>query len=329
MHFKNNNLHAANELIDCVYSIYQLGGVITDIENAYGLTRGHSYYISKLESRSLQPLAALLNARSSVILDIDYDVFNQLIEQCINCSDSDINVLMRGVNENFTFKHTPECQLLQNFVHIMYSQLDSLFDTGTQFKTSIPSKTISLLSNLSGYRKSVLAFFLINKDVFKFRIDHASFTFAVRAFETKKNNVDAVHDLIKMGADYLFVRNYNGFCDVCLAYFTFMRKVYDIKIQPFASFELYKLTDAYAVYNESLAKNSYKESVIAAHKSTKLPIAIIIEAIQRFEEDSDELDDDDFADIDEILEITSRTDVGEHDNETTDNSSLSNDNLSN
>lgn len=306
MHFKDNELLAANELIDCIYSRYQLGGVIGDVEEEYGLKRDHTYYISKLDSSCIQPLSALVNARSAIMIEINYKVLNNAIQRCIDSSSSDINKLMRGVNDNFNFSHTPECQLLHNLIHVLYSQLDSFYDSGKAFETSLNAETIFLLSKLTGYKKSVLPFFLINKDSFRFKINHSELTFAIRAFETKRKNVNAVHELIKMGADYLFVRNYNDCCDVSLVYFRFMRKVYNINVPQLRTVELYKLTDAYSVFNEAMKSMSYKDSVIKACNSTKLNIATVTEAIERFNQEQCDDEEDDFdSDLDELLDLTS------------------------
>lgn len=296
---------ATAELVDTVLSRFQRKAVIGDLESEFGLTRDHLFYLQGVSSYSVQAFSALIDAREAVQLTFDVEKLNGLLNSCLSASSADINKLLNFIDDKFNGYHTVEFKVANNFIDLLYSQLDCILDASKSFKLNCPAETLLLLSKLSGLRKTVLPFLLINKDVFSFKIHIQDFSFGLRAFDTKYSHVHEVISLIQMGADYDFVKNQNGFCDVSAQYFKSVRKIYGIEIPSVEKISVKKKLDVHEMFNEFLDKGlDYKNAIISTHKKSTLKIELITKILKRIDvvEDDDDVLEYELDELHRILE---------------------------
>ncbi len=307
MRFSNDgkSILASAELVDTVLSRFQRKAVIGDLVSEFGLTRDHLFYLQGVSSYSVQAFSALIDAREAVKLTFDVDKLNGLLNSCLSASSADLNNLINFIDNNFNGFHTVEFKIANNFIDLLYSQLDCILDASKSFKLNCPPETLLLLSRLSGLRKTVIPFLLINKNVFSFRINIQDFSFALRAFDTKHSHVHEVITLIEMGADYDFVKNHNGFCDVSSQYFKSVRKIYGIKIPSVEKISVKKKLDVNEIFNDLISKGlNYKDAIIGTSKKSSLPIELITKILKRIDvvEDDDESMELELDELHRILE---------------------------
>lgn len=294
MQYSNSggNILAASELLDSILTRFQRGAVISELESEFGLKRDHLFYLRNINSKAIQSLALMVNARAAVTLNVDVEKLNLLLSSCVNANNADVNALLRNVDANFNGLHAIEYTIANQYIDLIYSELDLLLDASKQVKFNAPPKTLYLLSGLTGLKKSIVPFVMINKGVFTFDIDLTAFTFALRAFDAKYSQVNEVISLIKMGADFDFVKTYNGYCDVSIQYFKNLRKIFDIQTFSTEKLAVKKKLDIYESFNGSLkSEGTYKKAVIQAHIACNVPIEIVVKVIKKFETEI-ELDDE-------------------------------------
>lgn len=294
MHYKNSKLCAAHEFLSSIANKFRSGFVISDLESKFDLKRDHLFFIQNLESSSFVSLSKLIDGKEAITVYIDERKLEDVLEATISASNTQFNEVMKTIKKHFGYEYEDEYLLVNSFVELAYQQVDHLYNPSVSLKLNLPPHIINLFYRITGIRKSVLPFVLLGKEIVKFDVDLTSLTFAFRAFKAQHEGVEAVISLIKLGADYEYVKRFNGRMDVSQSYFKAARKVFDIKIESLEKLSVLKKNEIYTQFQELLDDGlQYQDAVFKTHKLQNVTIECVTKVITRFkDEELEDLDDE-------------------------------------